>query len=128
MTGKEIKKKLEDKFGDRISVEQGAIDKQFFILVKDIRDNRDVVRYLFKELEARMNIMTGIDSRNGVEILYHMSFDKYNCIFTVKVLAEKPFPSVDSITDIVPGAKWIEREIYELYDVKFKGTAFGDIV
>ncbi len=121
MTTKDVIKKLENKFGDKVSISKGAKDTQYFVLVKDQNDNQEVVVYMFKELGARLNIMTGIDARDHVEILYHLSFDKYNMIFTVKALAKKPFPSINSVSDDIPGAKWIEREIYELYDVKFKG-------
>lgn len=121
MTANEIINKLESKFGNKIKIEQGANDRQYFVLLKDKKDNRDVVRYFFIDLAARLNIITGIDARDYVEVLYHMSFDKEGLIFTVKALVDKPAPTIDSVTDFLIGAKWIEREIYELYEVKFKG-------
>ena len=121
MTAEEIKKKVEQKLGSKVEVSRGALDKQYFILVYDSKDIKDVTKYVFSELGARLNTMTGIDARDYVEILYHMSFDKYGLVFTLKTRAMKPFPSIDSVSDIITGAKWIEREIYELYDVKFKG-------
>jgi NADH-quinone oxidoreductase subunit C len=39
----------------------------------------------------------------------------------MKSFAEKPNPALDSISNIIPGAKWIEREIYEMYEVAFRG-------
>lgn len=123
MTVKDTIKKLETKFGSRIVAQKGASEKQYFVLLKDKHDNRDVVRYMFKDLGARLNIMTGIDGRDYVEVLYHFSFDipGNGFIVTVKALVEKPMPVIDTVSDIIVGAKWIEREIYELFDVKFKG-------
>jgi len=123
MTVKETIKNLETKFGSRIAVQKGANEKQYFVLLKDKGDNREVVKYLFKDLGARLNIMTGIDSRDFVEVLYHLTFDipKNGFIITVKALVDKPLPSIDTVCDIIVGAKWIEREIYELFNVKFKG-------
>jgi len=123
ITVKDTIKKLEAKFGPRISVQKGANEKQYFVLLKDKQDNREVVKYLFKDLGARLNIMTGIDGRDFVEVLYHFSFDipGNGFIITVKALVEKPLPNIDTVSDIVTGAKWIEREIYELFNVKFKG-------
>jgi NADH:ubiquinone oxidoreductase subunit C len=123
MTAKDIIKKLEAKFGSRISIQKGANEKQYFVLLKDKQDNRDVVKFFFKDLGARLNIMTGIDGRDFIEVLYHLSFDiPWNgFIFTVKALVEKPLPNIDTVSDIITGAKWIEREIYELFNVKFKG-------
>jgi NADH:ubiquinone oxidoreductase subunit C len=110
MTAKDTIKKLEAKFGSRISIQKGANEKQYFVLLKD-------------KLGARLNIMTGIDGRDFIEVLYHLSFDiPWNgFIFTVKALVEKPLPNIDTVSDIITGAKWIEREIYELFNVKFKG-------
>jgi Ni,Fe-hydrogenase III component G len=123
MTVKETIKNLETKFGSRISIQKGANEKQYFVLLKDKNDNRDVVKYLFKDLGARLNTMTGIDNRDFVEVLYHLTFDipKNGYIITVKALVDKPLPSIDTVSDIIVGAKWIEREIYELFNVKFKG-------
>lgn len=123
MTVKDTIKNLETKFGSRISVQKGANEKQYFVLLKDKNDNREVVKYLFKDLGARLNTMTGIDGRDHLEILYHLTFDipKAGFIITVKALTEKPMPSIDTVSDIIIGAKWIEREIYELFNVKFKG-------
>jgi len=121
MTKKEILKNIENNLGDKTSLGQGCKENQYFLLVRDKRDIKEVMRYLFKDLGARMNIMTGVDGRDSVEVLYHMSWDKVGLMVTVKAFAEKPFPSIDSVTDVIIGAKWIEREIYELFDVKFKG-------
>lgn len=123
MTVKDTLSKLETKFGSRISVQKGANDNQYFVLLKDKNDNREVVKYLFKDLGARLNTITGIDGRDYLEILYHLTFDipKAGFIITIKALAEKPMPSIDTVSDIVTAAKWIEREIYELFNVKFKG-------
>jgi NADH-quinone oxidoreductase subunit C len=117
---KEILAKVQDKFKDIAVLEEGARN-QYYLLLKDSKDNKEVVRFLFKDLGARMNIITGIDARDYIELLYHMSFDKAGILITVKALAYKPLPAIDSITDIIVAAKWIEREIYELYNIKFKG-------
>jgi NADH:ubiquinone oxidoreductase subunit C len=121
MTAKEILKNIETGLGDITELAQGANDKQYFLLVKDKGNVRNVIKYLFKDLVGRLNIMTGIEGRDHVEVLYHMSWDRVGLICTVKVFVDKPFPTVDTVSDIVIGSKWIEREIYELFDVKFKG-------
>jgi NADH:ubiquinone oxidoreductase subunit C len=70
---------------------------------------------------ARMSIASGVDTRPGIEILYHMAFDKHNMIVTVKVLVKKPELEMPSFTDFMPAAEWIEREIHELLGVNFIG-------
>ena len=84
-------------------------------------DAKEVVRYLFKDMGARMSIASGVDTRPGIEILYHMAFDKDNMIVTVKVLVAKPDLKMPTFTDFMPAAAWIEREIHELLGINFLG-------
>jgi NADH-quinone oxidoreductase subunit C len=40
----------------------------------------------------------------------------------VRIFVEdKDNPEVDSITPLFPGAEWIEREMWEMLGIKFKG-------
>ncbi|GAB4377379.1 MAG: hypothetical protein Kow0042_25000 [Calditrichia bacterium] len=80
-----------------------------------------IVDIIFKKLGAKFSIATGIDIREGFEVLYHFTFDKHKFICTVRTLAPKDDPELDSIVSIVPGAIWIEREIYDILGVKFNG-------
>jgi Ni,Fe-hydrogenase III component G len=81
----------------------------------------EAVRLLFDELSGRYVILTGVDTPVGVEVLYHFSFDRVGLVVTLRVLLDKDKPEIDSITPIVRGAEWIEREIHELLGVEFVG-------
>jgi Ni,Fe-hydrogenase III component G len=54
-----------------------------------------------------------------VEVNYHFCFDAEHCVVTVKSWAEKPEPHIESITPIIVGAEWIEREINDLIGCTF---------
>lgn len=82
---------------------------------------REIAYFLHKEKGLRLSIMTGIDTREGIEILYHFSDDKTGTYYTVKILAERDNPKVDTISDITKASEWIEREIWELLGVEFSG-------
>lgn len=110
---------IRNQFGDKVEIFEKS-KKRVYVTVSKA-DAREVVRFLFKYLEARMSIATGVDTRIGIEILYHMTFDKHNVIVTVKTLAEKPNPEIASVTDFLPAAEWIEREIHEMLGVNFVG-------
>lgn len=79
------------------------------------------VKLLFEELPGRYVVLTGVDTPAGIEVLYHFSFDEAALVATLKVLLDKKKPNIDSITPIVKGAEWIEREIHELLGVQFVG-------
>jgi NADH:ubiquinone oxidoreductase subunit C len=69
----------------------------------------------------RLAICTGIDTREGFEVLYHFSDDKTGVMHTVKVLAPKDDPSIESLASWFPAASWIEREMHELLGIDFPG-------
>lgn len=114
-----IIEQIKDRFKQKVDIFEKSKKRTYVTVAKE--DAKEVVRYLFKDLGARMAIASGVDTRPGIEILYHMTFDKHNMIVTVKTLAQKPKPEIASVTDFLPGAEWIEREIHELLGVDFIG-------
>jgi NADH:ubiquinone oxidoreductase subunit C len=85
---------------------------------KDIVESAGI---MFHDLQCRFAIATGIDTPQGFEILYHFSHDKTGKMFTLRVLIQgKSYPEIDSITPVIRGAEWIEREIYEMLGIKFR--------
>ncbi len=95
--------------------------KRIYFSVKP-GDIREVTVFLFKELGLRFATASGYDTPGGIEILYHFSLDKEGIIFSVRVLLEdKEKLEIDSIGNLFKGAEWIEREIWELLGVNFKG-------
>lgn len=70
-----------------------------------------------KEWEARFSTMTGkMLPNNETEVIYHFYLDcqPYNLKVTTRG------NSLPSISNILPAAEWIEREIQDLYQVTFK--------
>jgi len=82
---------------------------------------KDVVKYVFFELEGRLCTCTGIDRRAYVEVLYHFGMDREKTILTLRVFTEKPEMKIDSVADEIPAFIFIEREISELIGVNFVG-------
>jgi len=81
----------------------------------------EAAEFLFREIGCRFSIATGIDTRDGFEILYHFSHDATGTVYTLKTLVPKDDPKLDSITPKVPAANWIEREMKELLGIDFVG-------
>jgi len=82
---------------------------------------RKSASFLFNELRCRFCIASAIDKRDGIEIIYHFHNDKEKIMVNLKTLVPKPELIIDTISDIIWGALWIEREIHELFGVKFFG-------
>jgi len=81
----------------------------------------DAAKYLHRERGMRLSICTGIDTREGFEVLYHFSEDGTGTMYTLKVLAPKDDPVIDSLATWFPAVDWIEREMTELLGIEFRG-------
>jgi len=114
-----ILEEIRTKFGNKVDILVKS-KKRVYVSVS-VDDAKDVIGYLFRILGARMSIATGIDTRTGIEMLYHMAFDKHALVVTVRTVVEKPEIKMPTLTDIIPAANWIEREIHEMLGVDFTG-------
>lgn len=85
----------------------------------DKKDLISLTKFLFEDLKARFITASGVDTRKAIEILYHFSFDSLGLIISLRVKLSKPQPEVESLTSLIKGAEWIEREIFELLGVNF---------
>ena len=70
---------------------------------------------------SRLATATGIEVRDGIDILYHWCFEPAGVVVTLKALAARPDLAIDSIADVVAAANWIEREMSELMGIEFVG-------
>jgi Ni,Fe-hydrogenase III component G len=77
--------------------------------------------YMFKELGARFNIASGVDTRTNIEILYHFTLETINLLVSFRVKLDKNKPEIDSLANEFHAANWIEREMHELLGINFKG-------
>ena len=110
---------VKEKFKDKIVKFHEKSPRRYYI---DIRkeDLLDFVDYIFNELHARYVILSGVDNPpNHIEVLYHFSFDDIGKVVTLRVTLDRENPKVESISRIVTGAQWIEREIQDILGVKF---------
>jgi len=115
----EILEQIKNNFRDKVEVFEKSKKRAYISVSKE--NAKEVVGYLFKEMGARFSIATGIDIREGVEILYHMAFDKNGIVVSVRTLVPKPELEMPTFTDIILATNWIEREIHEMLGVNFIG-------
>jgi NADH:ubiquinone oxidoreductase subunit C len=75
---------------------------------------------LFAEMGGRLQTITCVETRAGMELMYHVAFGTANLSCTLRTLLPVPSPDVESLTPVIPAAEWIEREIHELFGVNFR--------
>jgi len=119
MAQKDVITKIKEALKDKILFwEEKSPTRHYFGVRRT--DIVSVAKYIFEKTKARFIIASGIDTPEGIEILYHFSFDRQGGkIITAKVLVPKEKCEIESIAPVIPGAAWIEREIQDLLGVKF---------
>lgn len=108
----EIKDKL-------IDIEHKS-ERRIYLLC-EAENSYAVNKFLFSDLGLRFVIVTGIDSDSCFENLYHFSNDETGHVVTVKAfIRDRENPAIESVTPLIPGAEWIEREIHDILGIEFK--------
>lgn len=69
-----------------------------------------------------LNSLTAVDYGSYFEVLYHLTSTVYNHSLVVKVrLDERANPALPSVVSLWRGADFQEREVYDLFGIKFEG-------
>ncbi len=111
---------LKKALGDKILDINQPRENRIYLRVSP--DNaKEVVEYLFFDYKCKFSTASGLDIREGIEIVYHLAREDKNMVINVKSLLPYPNPSMESIGKRIPALNWIEREIHEMLGVEFKG-------
>lgn len=90
----------------------------------------DVARFLRDDPRTRMDQLTDVtcvdylnfpDAEDRFGVTYNLLSIALNHRLWLKVFANDPEPTVPSVVEIWPGANWTEREVYDMFGVRFAG-------
>jgi NADH-quinone oxidoreductase subunit B/C/D len=127
---KGLAREMEDRFGQAVRQTQKTSD--MLTLNVDQGHVKDVLRFLKNESAQkfkRLDDLTAIDESARRDpgqypdytLVYHLlSFEPAGRI-RLKVALNGKDPVCSSITDIWPSANWYEREVFDLFGIRFKG-------
>ena len=114
-----LDKRLKELEGRYIGVERPAPNRIY--LLCEAEDVYGICLFLFDKLALRFVISTGIDAEHCFEVLHHFTDDECGCVVTVKAfIRDREAPAIESITPLIPGAEWIEREIHDILGINFE--------
>ena len=106
---------------DKLIAIEKPIDSRILLLC-EAENSFDVNKFLFEDLSLRFLIVTGIDSDDCFEMLYHYSNDETGHVVTIKAfIRDRQNPQIESIAQFLPGAEWIEREIHDILGIEILG-------
>jgi NADH dehydrogenase I D subunit len=121
---------LKARFGEKVRQSRHTSDMPTFEVGQDLF--KDVLRFLKTEAAPkfqRLDDVTAIDEsgrRNHEEypdytMVYHLlSFEPASRL-RLKVGLEGEDPVTESVSDIWPSANWYEREVFDMFGIRFQG-------
>jgi len=87
----------------------------------EVKSLKKIVRRLMRmDNYTHLSTITALDASSEIEVIYHFAFT--DALVSVKVWTPKDKPLLPSIVDLIPGAALYEREIHDLFGVKFEGN------
>ncbi len=69
-----------------------------------------------------LTCVTGIDNgieSNTMEVIYHLYSIPFNASLMLKVILPRENPEVESLCTVWKSANWLEREVYDMFGIKF---------
>jgi Ni,Fe-hydrogenase III component G len=106
----ELKEKLLDE--SRMSP-----NRPVFTIQKDSLSQ--ALKVLVERFDARLCTITALDNGVDFELIYHVAVKEL--VLNIKVVVPKEESEITSVTNILPGAISLEREIWDLFQIRFQG-------
>ena len=118
----ELQNKI-NSFGVEVTFAESEVPTQFLTaevssenahaLISELKNNSDnSFDYMFCQ--------TGIDFPEHIEVLYHLRNTQNNSEIVIKArIEDRENPAIDSVFDLYKTADFHEREIFDLFGVKF---------
>jgi NADH:ubiquinone oxidoreductase subunit C len=101
-----------------------GISKQYpeFILPAD--KIHEVAKTLKENPQTKMDYLfslTAADRKDGLNVIYHLTSTEYHHTVVLRViLADRENPMVATLSDLWSGAEYLEREVFDLFGIKFE--------
>lgn len=112
----DIVNRIEEEIGESLIEAHKQRERRIFIRVKPeaFRDAVQAIKRRYKML--RFITISAVDSGLDMEYLYH--FHVGSVVLTFRVIKPKEDNTLESISDMIPAANLIEREISDLFGIK----------
>jgi len=92
-------------------------DENLLQLAKFLKNDPDLQFHYLMDLTAVDNWK----EKPRFEVVYHLCSIEKRLRLRVKVPVDEPDPEVHSLTSLWSSADWYEREVYDMFGVKFRG-------
>ena len=121
---------LKERFGEQVQQVSPTSDMPTFKVVS--AGLKDILRFLKHDAQpkfGRLDDLTAIDETARREkgnypeytLVYHLLSYENTARIRLKVELSGQEPEAESITDVWPSANWYEREVYDMFGIRFQG-------
>lgn len=93
--------------------------KRRVVIDVDAGDIKESVLAVLQAERRRFVTIVAVDNGLEIELLYNFSLD--GVLVTLRASVQKETSTIDTITQIVPGAEFVEKEVSELFGIEFIG-------
>jgi NADH:ubiquinone oxidoreductase subunit C len=101
-----------------------GISKQFPEYIIPAEMLHAVARELKQNPQTKLDYLfslTAADRKDGFNVVYHLTSTTYRHIVVLRViLADKVNPVIATISDLWSAAEYFEREVFDLFGIKFE--------
>lgn len=87
---------------------------------------KDIAQFIKTDPELKFDscqCITGVDLgiEEGLEVRYNFHSMKLKHKIEIRIAVERKRPSIPSVEQVWRTADWFEREVYDMYGIRFKG-------
>jgi NADH-quinone oxidoreductase subunit C len=117
---------LQEKFGSavkRVDVVWGETTGYF-----DLASVHDAIQWLHDDASQRYDFLSDVtaveyrDAEAPIEVVWHLRSLPFRRFLRIKTELQKGQPlEVDSVYDLYRAADWLEREVYDMFGIRFRG-------
>jgi Ni,Fe-hydrogenase III component G len=118
----EIVDELKEKFGQEIIESSVQRPRRIFVTI-DSNSLIKVTEYLAHEKGfTHVSTISGLDLGKELGVIYHLIEEKPIAItLSLRANVPKENPKLSTLVKVIPGSELYEREVHELYGVRFTG-------
>jgi len=118
----ELQNKI-NSFGVEVTFAESEVPTQFLTAEVSSENAHALISELKNNSDSSFDYMfcqTGIDFPEHIEVLYHLRNTQNNSEIIIKArIEDRENPAIDSVFDLYKTADFHEREIFDLFGVKF---------
>ncbi len=119
-----VLEKILRKFPDDIISSHSDFGNETVVVKKDIL--LKVIDFIKNTRQIDIDVLVDItcvdypENEDRFMMVYHFYSTKYKYRIRIKTPVNEEHPFVDTLTQIWESANWLEREVYDMFGIKFK--------